>query len=93
MVRRPAADDALETLYIGSIGTWRIFAFRCSSSFAPTSISAGFAGTLASGIVRRGDEVVVLPSRQRSRVRSIVTYDGELDEAFARPIRRPDVGG
>ena len=43
----------------------------------------GYAGTIASGIVRKGDEVMVLPSRRQSRVRSIVTYDAELEEAFA----------
>src|SRR5262249_23163605 len=43
----------------------------------------GFAGTVASGILRKGDEVMVLPSGRRSRVKSIVTYDGELEEAFA----------
>jgi bifunctional enzyme CysN/CysC len=43
----------------------------------------GFAGTVASGILRKGDEVTVLPSGTRSRVKSIVTYDGEPDEAFA----------
>jgi bifunctional enzyme CysN/CysC len=43
----------------------------------------GFSGTVASGIVRKGDEVIVLPSGKRSRVKSIVTYDGELEEAFA----------
>jgi bifunctional enzyme CysN/CysC len=41
----------------------------------------GFAGTVASGVIRKGDEVLSLPSQQRSRVKSIVTYDGELDEA------------
>lgn len=41
----------------------------------------GFAGTLASGIVRKGDEVTVLPSGKTSRVKSIVTYDGELEQA------------
>ncbi|NKQ12189.1 sulfate adenylyltransferase subunit CysN [Pseudomonas sp. SST3] len=41
----------------------------------------GFAGTLASGIVRKGDEVVVLPSGKRSTVKSIVTFDGELEQA------------
>ena len=41
----------------------------------------GFAGTIASGILRRGDEVVALPSGKKSKVKSIVTYDGELDEA------------
>jgi len=41
----------------------------------------GFAGTLASGIVRKGDEVVVLPSGKGSKVKSIVTFDGELEHA------------
>ncbi len=36
----------------------------------------GFAGTVASGRVRKGDAVKVLPSGKRTRVRSIVTYDG-----------------
>jgi sulfate adenylyltransferase large subunit len=43
----------------------------------------GFSGQLASGIVRRGDEVQVLPSRKRSKVRAIDVYEGEIDEAFA----------
>src|SRR3546814_9861458 len=41
----------------------------------------GFAGTLASGIVHKGDEVVVLPSGKSSRVKSIVTFEGELEHA------------
>jgi bifunctional enzyme CysN/CysC len=43
----------------------------------------GFAGTIASGIVRKGDRVKALPSGKTSRVKSIVTYDGELAEAYA----------
>ena len=43
----------------------------------------GFAGQIASGIIRRGDAVTVLPSGRTSRVKSIVTWDGNLDEAFA----------
>jgi sulfate adenylyltransferase large subunit len=42
-----------------------------------------FAGQIASGTVRPGDEVMVLPSRRITRVRSIVTFDGELPEASA----------
>ncbi|UFQ98433.1 sulfate adenylyltransferase subunit CysN [Pseudomonas wenzhouensis] len=41
----------------------------------------GFAGTLASGIVRKGDEVLALPSGKSSRVKSIVTFEGELGHA------------
>ena len=43
----------------------------------------GYCGTVASGVVRQGDEVMVLPSRQHEPRRAIVTFDGELDEAFA----------
>lgn len=43
----------------------------------------GFAGTLASGVIRPGDPVRVLPSGQSSRIASIYTYDGELKEAVA----------
>ena len=41
----------------------------------------GFAGQIASGKIRPGEEVVVLPSERTSRIESIVTYDGEIEEA------------
>jgi sulfate adenylyltransferase subunit 1 (EFTu-like GTPase family) len=43
----------------------------------------GYAGQLASGALRRGDEVAVLPGGGRTRIAAIDTYDGELDEAMA----------
>jgi len=43
----------------------------------------GFSGTIASGTIRVGDAVKTLPNAQESRIKSIVTYDGELDEAVA----------
>ncbi len=49
----------------------------------PEGGNRGYCGSVASGVVRRGDEIMVLPSRRRSRVKSIVTYDGGLEEAFA----------
>ncbi len=42
----------------------------------------GYAGTVASGIMRPGDEVLVLPTGTTSRIESIVTADGEVREAF-----------
>ena len=42
----------------------------------------GFCGTVASGVIRKGDAVTVLPAGNRTRIKSILTYDGELDEAF-----------
>ena len=41
----------------------------------------GYAGTVESGVLRRGDEIVVLPSGRSSRVVAIDTFDGPLDEA------------
>jgi sulfate adenylyltransferase large subunit len=42
----------------------------------------GYAGQVAGGVLRKGDEVVVLPSGMSSRVAKIETFDGELEEAF-----------
>ncbi len=41
----------------------------------------GFCGTLASGLVQVGDDITVLPSGKTSRIKSIYTYDGELEQA------------
>jgi sulfate adenylyltransferase large subunit len=43
----------------------------------------GYAGQLASGALRVGDEVTVLPAGGRTRIAAIDTYDGELSEATA----------
>ncbi len=43
----------------------------------------GFAGTLASGSLRKGDAITVLPSGKSSQIKSIVTFDGELEQAIA----------
>ena len=43
----------------------------------------GFAGTIAGGFFREGDDVMVLPSGFTSKVKSIDTLDGSIDEAFA----------
>lgn len=42
----------------------------------------GYAGQIASGIFRKGDEVTILPSGFTSKIKSIDTYDGELETAF-----------
>jgi sulfate adenylyltransferase large subunit len=49
----------------------------------PDANFRGFAGQVAGGTIRPGSAVLALPSRQQSRVRSIVTYDGEEPEAFS----------
>ncbi|WP_111979870.1 sulfate adenylyltransferase subunit CysN [Algibacillus agarilyticus] len=43
----------------------------------------GFAGTIASGCIKVGDEIKAMPSGKTSKVKSIVTFDGDIEEAFA----------
>jgi len=43
----------------------------------------GYAGQLASGALRKGDEVTVLPSGRTTKIAAIDTFDGELEEAMA----------
>ena len=42
----------------------------------------GYCGTVVSGVIRAGDEIMALPSGRRSHVRSLLSYDGEQSEAF-----------
>jgi bifunctional enzyme CysN/CysC len=42
----------------------------------------GYAGEMASGVFRKGDEVVVLPSGRTSRIAAIDTFEGEIEEAY-----------
>ncbi|HEU5163413.1 MAG TPA: sulfate adenylyltransferase subunit CysN [Thermoanaerobaculia bacterium] len=43
----------------------------------------GYAGTIASGILRKGDELAAFPAGRRARVKALLGPDGDLDEAFA----------
>jgi sulfate adenylyltransferase subunit 1 len=43
----------------------------------------GYAGRIAGGVFKKGDAVMVLPSGFTSKIKSIDTFDGEIDEAFA----------
>ena len=43
----------------------------------------GFCGTIASGVFHKGDAITALPSGKTSHIKSIVTFDGELQQAFA----------
>lgn len=47
----------------------------------PDHTFRGFSGTVASGAVKPGDDIIVLPSGKRSKVTRIVTMDGDLEEA------------
>ena len=72
----------LDNVYIGSDRNLEDFRFPVQLVSRPNLDFRGFCGSIASGIIRRGDEIMVLPSRKTSRVKSIVTFDGQQDEAF-----------
>ena len=74
--------NLLETVYIGSDRNFEDFRFPVQFVNRPHLDYRGFCGTIASGIIREGDEIMVLPSKQTSKVNRIVTFDGDLQEAF-----------
>ena len=73
----------LETVHIASDRNLAEMRFPIQYVLRPHLDFRGFAGTIASGILHKGDEVMAFPSGKKSRIASIVTYDGELQEAFA----------
>ncbi len=74
--------DYLETVEIDNDHNLTDFRYPVQYVSRPNLDFRGFCAKVASGVVRKGDEVVALPSGKRSHVKSIVTYDGELDYAF-----------
>ncbi|HVT82807.1 MAG TPA: sulfate adenylyltransferase subunit CysN, partial [Phycisphaerae bacterium] len=79
----PALLQHLETVPIAGDRNLDDLRFPVQLVLRPNLNFRGFAGTIASGIVRKGDAVRVLPSGKTSRVKSLVTFSGELQEAFA----------
>jgi len=75
--------ELLETIEIASDIDLNNFRFPVQYVNRPNAYFRGYCGTITSGIVRVNDEVMVLPSRKKSKIKSIVTYDGEIKEAFA----------
>lgn len=78
----PSLLDFLETVPIDQDRNFEDFRYPVQYVLRPNLDFRGFCGKVASGIVRKGDTVMALPSGKTSKVKSIVTYDGELDYAF-----------
>jgi sulfate adenylyltransferase large subunit len=79
----PAVLEHLETVPIGADRNHTDLRFPVQIVIRPNLDFRGFAGQISSGVMRHGDEVVVLSSGRRSRVKTISTFDGDLEEAFA----------
>src|SRR5262245_62085038 len=80
----PPLLSYLETVHIASDGNLADLRFPVQYVLRPHLDFRGFAGTIASGVLRRGDAVMVVPGGRQRRVKSIVAYRGALAEAFAR---------
>jgi len=78
----PALLDFLENVPIDQDRNFGDFRYPVQYVLRPNLDFRGFSGKVASGIVRKGDTVMALPSGKTSKVKSIVTYEGELDYAF-----------
>ncbi len=78
----PCLLHFLETVHIASDRNLTEMRFPVQYVIRPNLDFRGFAGQVASGVVKKGDAVMALPSGAVSRVRSIVTREGELAMAF-----------
>jgi bifunctional enzyme CysN/CysC len=74
--------QALNTIKINSDQNFVDARFPVQYVNRPNLNFRGFCGTVASGLFRQGDAITVLPSGKTSAIKSIVTYEGSLTEAF-----------
>jgi len=71
----------LNTIKVDDAETFTDFRYQVQYVNRPNLNFRGFAGTVGSGHIRVGDDIVALPSGKESTVESIVTFDGELERA------------
>jgi sulfate adenylyltransferase subunit 1 len=79
----PTLLEHLENVPVGVTDLTVPFRLPVQRVIRPDQHYRGFAGQIAAGVIRKGDEIVALPSGWRSRVASITTFDGDLEEARA----------
>ena len=73
----------LESVEIEADRNYSDFRFPVQYVNRPNLNFRGYCGTIASGIIRKGDKITVLPSMRTSHIKSIVTYDEEIELAHA----------
>lgn len=76
--------DTLETIEIASDRDLANFRLPVQYVNRPNLNFRGFCGTIASGVINVGDSITALPSGKSSTVKEIVTYDGNLQSAYAQ---------
>jgi bifunctional enzyme CysN/CysC len=73
----------LEHVNVGAHRNLVDFRFPVQYVIRPDQNYRAYAGRVASGVLRPGEEILILPSRKTTTVKSIDTFDGALDEAVA----------
>jgi len=81
----PTLLEYLETVPVAKSMSDAPLRFPVQLVLRPGADFRGFAGQVASGVLHQGDAVISLPSRQQSKVKAIVTFDGNIPSA-ANPM-------
>ncbi len=79
----PCLLEYLESAPVAASEDRKPFRFPVQLVTRPNQFFRGYAGSIVSGSVRRGDPVMLLPSGKTSRIASISTYEGDLEAARA----------
>jgi len=79
----PSLLELLESLPAAEETRFLPFRFPVQRVIRPDQTFRGFAGQIASGTIRVGDKINVLPSGRSAEIARIVTFDGDLEEAHA----------
>ena len=79
----PSLLEYLETVETAALAIEAPFRMPVQMVLRPDQNFRGYAGQIASGILRPGDEIVALPAGRTSHVARIATFDGDLHEAHA----------
>jgi bifunctional enzyme CysN/CysC len=74
--------EFLETIHIGSDRNFEDLRFPVQYVIRPSLNYRGFAGKVASGVLKVGEKVMTLPSQKTSVITSILTSDGQVKSAF-----------
>ncbi|MGZ8199284.1 MAG: sulfate adenylyltransferase subunit CysN [Methylosarcina sp.] len=75
--------ELLNTIEIASYHNFDDARFPVQYVNRPNLDFRGFCGTVASGVFHKGDAITALPSGKTSAIKSIVTFDGDVHQAFA----------
>jgi sulfate adenylyltransferase large subunit len=79
----PSLIEYLETVPVGQRAEHAPFRFPVQRIVRPNLDFRGYAGQITSGSVGVGEAITILPSGRNTRVKSIVTFDGNLERAYA----------